>query len=168
MKYLLFHSGNKKFMKTGPIGRWVGSMERAQTERGQYRNWWCYRVNHRTDYGQHEPINRMVRMFNFFPQFFDASASRQVFQSNDLWSSNHRLLLSSDCHLSLLPILRLERCFRFRRCLQLTDSLVWPSRFESYSTRMQLVTLLIIVLLSLLLMFNAFWFNCNVVVSNLC
>ena len=34
---------------------------------------------HRTNYGQHEPINKMLRMFNFFSEFYCDMVSRHVF-----------------------------------------------------------------------------------------
>lgn len=36
---------------------------------------------HRTDYGQHEPMNSIIRMFNAFSQLYDESLTRNVFRS---------------------------------------------------------------------------------------
>lgn len=35
---------------------------------------------HRTDYGQHEPMNSLARMFNAFSHLFDESLSKNVFR----------------------------------------------------------------------------------------
>lgn len=37
---------------------------------------------HRTDYGQHEPVNSMLRMFNIFSQLYSETVSRNVFRYN--------------------------------------------------------------------------------------
>lgn len=36
---------------------------------------------HRTDYGQHEPVNSILRMFNVFSRFYTATVSRDVFRA---------------------------------------------------------------------------------------
>lgn len=36
---------------------------------------------HRTDYGQHEPMNNIVRMFNYFSDLYDQSLTRNVFRT---------------------------------------------------------------------------------------
>lgn len=37
---------------------------------------------HRTDYGQHEPINSILRMFNVFSHLYSSTVSRDVFRAN--------------------------------------------------------------------------------------
>lgn len=60
----------------------LSSLVRVKTPVRAFRNNEFLVVDfHRTDYGMHEPVNNIVRMFNYFSDLFAQSGSRSVFRT---------------------------------------------------------------------------------------